>query len=220
MGKFANAVSENIGIVGGTIFQVAFAILMALLAGAASLILVASRVTITVLIAIAPLMIMLTMFDATKSYFERWLAALVTLSLYPLVIAGIFSTIVGVGTTALDQLAQPEDLTSIGEAIPVFMVVVLSILLTAMTPIIVSMISGSIHVRDKVTEAASLMAAAATKMAAVTGGQAAAKGTRVVAKDTAGYLGNPVTNARQSASEVAAMINRMQARTARFVGRK
>ncbi|MEH6737038.1 MAG: type IV secretion system protein [Sulfitobacter sp.] len=51
--------------------------------------LVLSKMVVTLLVGIAPVMITLTLFKITQDYFNRWLSALIAWSLYPIVIAGV-----------------------------------------------------------------------------------------------------------------------------------
>jgi len=53
-------------------------------------------------------MIFLTLFDVTKDYFTRWLSALISFAIYPIVVAGVFATITGVASALIGELGDPE----------------------------------------------------------------------------------------------------------------
>ena len=119
-------------------------LLLSILGGLAAFILVASRLMIALLIGIAPVMIFLTLFDVTKDYFARWLSALISFALYPIVIAGVFATITGVSSALIGELGDPEGATNIGALIPFFMMVLMAKGFIIATPFIVRAISGNI----------------------------------------------------------------------------
>ncbi len=99
---------------------------------------------IALLIGIAPVMIFLTLFEVTKDYFARWLSALISFALYPIVVAGVFATITGVSSALIGELGDPEGASNIGGAlIPFFMMVLMAKggFIIA-TPFIVRAISG------------------------------------------------------------------------------
>ena len=106
--------------------------------------LVASRLMIALLIGIAPVMIFLTLFEVTKDYFARWLSALVSFALYPIVVAGVFATITGVSSALIGELGDPEGASNIGALIPFFMMVLMAKGFIIATPFIVRAISGNI----------------------------------------------------------------------------
>jgi len=101
-------------------------LLLPILGGLAAFILVASRLMIALLIGIAPVMIFLTIFEVTKDYFARWLSALVSFALYPIVVAGVFATITGVSSALIGELGDPEGASNIGAPIPFFMMVLMA----------------------------------------------------------------------------------------------
>ena len=99
---------------------------------------------IALLIGIAPVMIFLTLFEVTKDYFARWLSALISFAIYPIVIAGVFATITGVSAALIGELGDPEGATNIGALIPFFMMVLMAKGFIIATPFIVRSISGNI----------------------------------------------------------------------------
>jgi type IV secretion system protein VirB6 len=80
----------------------------------------------------------------TKDYFARWLSALISFAIYPIVIAGVFATITGVSRALLAELGDPEGASNIGALLPFFMMVLMAKGFIIATPFIVRAISGNI----------------------------------------------------------------------------
>ena len=59
-------------------------------------------------------MIALSLFDVSKDYFLRWLSSTVSYALYPLVIAGVFSTVVGM-SRSLTKVITDRDIELFAE---------------------------------------------------------------------------------------------------------
>lgn len=144
LGDYLNAAGAELNWMAGALMDTIGVVLLSLLGGLAAFIIVASRLMIALLIGIAPIMIFLTLFDVTKDYFARWLSALVSFSLYPIVVAGVFATITGVSRALLVELGDPEGATNIGALIPFFMMVLMAKGFIIATPFIVRAISGNI----------------------------------------------------------------------------
>lgn len=144
LGEYLNAAGSELNWMAGALLDVLGVLLLSILGGLAAFILVASRLMIALLIGIAPVMIFLTLFDVTKDYFARWLSALVSFALYPIVVAGVFATITGVSTALIGELGDPEGASNIGALIPFFMMVLMAKGFIIATPFIVRAISGNI----------------------------------------------------------------------------
>ncbi len=99
---------------------------------------------IALLIGMAPVMIFLTLFEVTKDYFSRWLSALISFAIYPIIIAGVFSTIIGVANALIDRLGDPTSASNIGALLPFFMMVIMGKGFILATPFIARSISGNI----------------------------------------------------------------------------
>lgn len=144
LGEYLNAAGSELNWMAGSLLDVLGVLLLSILGGLAAFILVASRLMIALLIGIAPVMIFLTLFDVTKDYFARWLSALISFALYPIVVAGVFATITGVASALIGELGDPEDAANIGALIPFFMMVLMAKGFIIATPFIVRAISGNI----------------------------------------------------------------------------
>ena len=144
LGDYLNAAGSELQWMAGALLDVLGVLLLSILGGLAAFILVASRLMIALLIGIAPVMIFLTLFEVTKDYFARWLAALVSFAIYPIGVAGVFATITGVSTALIGELGDPEGASNIGALIPFFMMVLMAKGFIIATPFIVRAISGNI----------------------------------------------------------------------------
>jgi len=107
LGDYLNAAESELNWMAGAMLDIVGVLLLSILGGLAAFILMASRLMIALLIGVAPVMIFLTLFEVTKDYFARWLSALVSFALYPIVIAGVFATITGVSSALIGELGDP-----------------------------------------------------------------------------------------------------------------
>lgn len=108
--------------------------------GAISMIaMVTARVVLTVLIGLGPLALMASLSDKSKSFFEAWASAMMAMLLFPVLISGVFATIVGMARTSIPT-AQPQ---TIGDLGPIMMTIVSAIILVMATPFILTQITGS-----------------------------------------------------------------------------
>ena len=142
--NYLNAATSNMGWMTGAMVGGLGAGMLGLLAALCAGILIFTKIMLSFMFAIAPIMLIASMFEVTKDYFHRWLTNTVSYALYPVVIAGIFSTIIGLTTNLAAVLGDPEDATSMGQLIPFFAMILLSMGLMAVTPILVSSLSGNL----------------------------------------------------------------------------
>ncbi len=143
-GNYLNAAGEELNWMAGAILSNLGVFLLSLLGALAAFLMVASRLMISLLLGLAPIMIFLTLFDVTKDYFARWLTAAVSFAIYPIIIAGVFSTITGVSTSLLGELGDPTAAPNIGALVPFFMMVLMAKGFIIATPFIVRAVSGNI----------------------------------------------------------------------------
>lgn len=144
LGDYLNAAGSELNWMAGALLDTLGVLLLSILGGLAAFIVVASRLMVALLIGIAPVMIFLTLFEVTKDYFARWLSALISFALYPIVVAGVFATITGVSSALIGELGDPEGASNIGALIPFFMMVLMAKGFIIATPFIVRAISGNI----------------------------------------------------------------------------
>ena len=144
LGEYLNAAGSELNWMAGAMLDILGVLMLSILGGLAAFILVASRLMIALLIGLAPIMIFMTLFEVTKDYFSRWLSALISFSIYPIVVAGVFATITGVARSLITKLGDPTDATNIGALIPFFMMILMAKGFIVATPFIVKAISGNI----------------------------------------------------------------------------
>lgn len=212
MNEAATAMSARLGVLGGGPFvSVLVWLISALMAAGAILLMTISRIAITVLIGLAPVMILLTLFEQTKNYFERWVSAIVTFALFPVVAAGVFATVIGITGAALRRVGDPSSFTSMGDFSGVLIAGLLSLVLIVSTPLLVGTLAGNYFMKLPGTATAGAKAAGAL----MPGLKGAAGGVGGAAASTAGFVksamgGQPV--AKQA-------MQQHQASMARTMGR-
>ena len=101
------------------------AFLLGVIGALCGLVLIFAKIMLAFMIGIAPIMIALSLFDVSKDYFHRWLSSTVSYALYPLVIAGVFSTVVGMSRSLMTELGDPSGASNIGALVPFFMMMFL-----------------------------------------------------------------------------------------------
>lgn len=176
------------------------------------------KVVITVLLGLAPIMIALTLFEATKGFFERWVSACVSWSLYPLFIASIFSIMISMGNDMVDRIGT-DSFGSIGAFVPFIVLMILILLCMALLPSLVSSVSGNMQMMG--LAAVGLMAgrsvasyvggAKNTASAVKTTAQAAQqtyRGENAIGRSARAFAAHPAVF--QTTTGVAESINRMQ----------
>lgn len=144
LGEYLNTAGSELNWMAGAMLAIVGELMLSILGGLAAFILVESRLMITLLIGIAPIMIFLTLSDVTKDYFARWLSALISFVIYPIVVAGVFATITGVASALIGKLGDPEGATNIGARIPFFIMVLMANGFIIATSFIVRAMSGNI----------------------------------------------------------------------------
>ena len=143
-GSYLNVIGDSMHWMVGALMGTVGTVLLSILGGIAAFFLIAARLMIALLLGLAPIMIFLTLFDVTKDYFARWLSALISFAIYPVVIAGVFATIIGVSNSLIAELGDPSGVSSIGAVIPFFMMIFMAKGFIIATPFLVRAISGNI----------------------------------------------------------------------------
>ncbi|TNC66411.1 type IV secretion system protein [Rubellimicrobium roseum] len=142
--NYLNAMTENMGWMGGAVATTFGMAMMGLLGALAGAVLIFAKVMLTLLIGIAPVMIATTLFEATKDYFHRWLSLFVGFAMYPLVIAGIMSTVIGMADAMADTLGDPAEDATLGALLPFFAMMFLAAGIIGVIPFLVRTLSGNL----------------------------------------------------------------------------
>ncbi|MCE8441459.1 TrbL/VirB6 family protein [Rhodovulum sulfidophilum] len=145
LAEYGNEAASHMSRVSKALMGVFFMALIALVGGLAGAVLVLAKMMITLLIGLAPVLILCSMFDVTKDYFHRWVSSLASFALYPVVIAGVFSMVFGLVTLLVSDLGSVDTADKAGKMVPFLGVVILSLVMVVAIPIIVPMISGNLH---------------------------------------------------------------------------
>ncbi|MCA0846059.1 type IV secretion system protein [Salipiger thiooxidans] len=145
LAEYGNEAASHMSRVNKALMGVFFMALIAVVGGLAGAVLVLAKMMITLLIGLAPVMILCSMFDATKDYFHRWLSSLASFALYPVVIAGVFSMVFGLTTLLVSDLGSVDTADKAGKMVPFLGVVILSLVMVVAIPVIVPMISGNLQ---------------------------------------------------------------------------
>lgn len=228
MGRYANVTAGRLNILGGMINALMFGAI-AFFGALATLAMIASRVVLAVFVALAPFAILCTLTSQTKSYFETWLSAVIKVLMYPLILIGIFATILGMGNATIGSI-DPNNITAIGQVTPILTILVLSSFLVILSPIIVTMVTGEFALGG-ITSVAMKAAGRAGFGAAKLGGSSAKNfGGGIMGSGPsenagrigqgANALGNTIRNAASGTGEQvnsrAAQLNRTAARMERL----
>lgn len=143
---YLNAIGNNLGWMTGAILGGIGLILLSILGFMTGTVLIFAKMMLSLMLGLAPVMIALSLFEATKDYFHRWVSTTVSYAFYPVVIAAMFSTVIGMANALLAQMGDPESAANIGALIPFFVMVFLAKGLVAATPLIVRGLSGNFMV--------------------------------------------------------------------------
>ncbi|WP_298498510.1 type IV secretion system protein [uncultured Maritimibacter sp.] len=144
--QYLNAIGSNLNWMTGAILGGIGLVLLSLLGFMTGIVLIFAKMMLTLMLGLAPVMIAFSLFEATKDFFHRWVSTTVSYAFYPVVIAAMFSTVVGMANALLAQLGDPGSATNIGSLIPFFVMVFLAKGFVAATPLIVRGLSGNFMV--------------------------------------------------------------------------
>lgn len=140
---YLNAIGSNLNWMTGAILGGIGLVLLSLLGFMTGIVLIFAKMMLSLMLGLAPVMIALSLFEATKDFFHKWATTTVSYAFYPVVIAAMFSTVVGMANALLAQLGDPGSATNIGALIPFFVMVFLAKGFVAATPLIVRGLSGN-----------------------------------------------------------------------------
>jgi len=210
----ANQVLEPMGWMAGAIMSMVVFVSMGTIAALAALLLIFGQVMVTVYLGIAPIFIVLSMFEVTKDYFNRWLQGAVSYMLYPLVTAVMLGGLIRIVMGYMDTLSTSIT-ESVADFIPFVACMVIMIVCTLCIPMIVSSLSGMIMAVTP-TQAAlaaagagGLASMAAKKTATSAAGRAVSAGAKKATAGAQSY-GQLATAGAQS------LAHRVAARSAKY----
>ena len=201
----ANSIGSAMNWVGGAVFTNIAVIILAAMGAAAGLMMVFAKLMITFYVSIAPIMITMSLLNATKDYFQNWLTGIISYAFYPIIIAAVFSVIISMSRSMAANV-NSGDLATLGQAIPFFAIFLI--------PVIMRQITGNIQLTSAMSGP---MAALSTLSAARMAGLMGRPGPIQPAGPGAG--GATRGPAPAADSSAAAGANARMARSARLAGR-
>lgn len=138
-----NRISSSMQWVGGALFNLMIYGFLGVLGSLVGLMLVFAKLMITFYVAIAPIMIALSLLNATKDYFQNWLTGIVSYAFYPIIIAAVFSVIIGVNNAMIASMGSGT--ASLGETLPFIITVIMAIIGVFLIPVIMRQVTGNIQ---------------------------------------------------------------------------
>lgn len=196
----ANSSMEGMSWFAGSVMAAIITMLMAIVGGAAALIIVFAQVIISVYLAVAPIFIACWIFEATKDYFTRWLQATLSYMLYPVVVAAVLGGMIRIISGYIDTLGTAPVSSSISDFIPFLACMLIMAASVLFIPTIVNSLSGMI---TSVSPFAAAVGGAAMGAAAM----AAGKWGGGKAKEFAPLV---AAGAKQQVQNVAGAMNRVE----------
>lgn len=144
MGTASDKALVHASWVSGAMLSIVVVFSLCVLGAVACLIIIYSKIMISLFIMMAPLFICCLIFERTSDYFYRWLQGAITYALYPVVSASVIAIIGGVTNSYILSIAKTP-LNTITEFIPFITVIVIAAAVIFFIPIIVSGLSGMIQ---------------------------------------------------------------------------
>lgn len=173
-----NAALTNIGSwgIGNWMLSVLVTLLLGIIGALASLIIIYGILMITIHIALAPIFIGLSIFEATKDYFHKWLASTVSYALYPVVIGAVLGLISKFVENMISRTSA-SSVTSIADFVPFVVILLMLIASIVLIPSIVAGLSGNLQA---ISPLAAVAMGSAMARSLMTVGRGAASAASVV----------------------------------------
>lgn len=128
------------GLVAGILY-----IILSLMLAAYILIVAFSKIMLAILIGIAPVAIVMTLFKKTQSFFESWLSSFISYSMFPVAAAGVAGTMV---TVAKEVFTSGKDVSNLGQIVAFLVVVFVAKAVLISIPIVAKNITGHINLAE------------------------------------------------------------------------
>ncbi|WP_224826688.1 type IV secretion system protein [Cognatishimia sp. MH4019] len=139
---YGDAIGDRAGWVFGAVLGAIFFVLSAIFAAVTAGIIAYARIVFTLMIVIAPFMILTSLFKPTQSLFEAWTRATIGYALMPVAAAGAAGIIVAIAETIGDASADPANVETVGLILPFLVILLLSAGIMAAVPFIASNLTG------------------------------------------------------------------------------
>jgi len=139
---YGDAIGDRAGWVFGAVLGAIFFVLSALFAAVTAGIIAYARIVFTLMIVIAPFMILTSLFRPTQSLFEAWTRATIGYALMPVAAAGAAGIIVAIAEAIGEASADPDSVETVSLILPFLVILLLSAGIMAAVPFIASNLTG------------------------------------------------------------------------------
>ncbi len=148
---YGDTIGDEAGWVFGAVLGAIFFVLSALFAAVTAGIIAFARIVFTLMIVIAPFMILASLFKPTQSLFEAWSRATIGYALMPVAAAGAAGIIVAIAEAIGDASADPADVDTVSLILPFLVILILSAGIMASVPFIASNLTGVMGIASNAT---------------------------------------------------------------------
>ncbi|MEM5469774.1 MAG: type IV secretion system protein [Paracoccaceae bacterium] len=143
---YGDAIGDNAGWVFGAVLGAIFFVLSAIFAAVTAGIIAFAKIVFTLMIVIAPFMILASLFKPTQSLFEAWSRATVGYALMPVAAAGAAGIIVAIAESIGASSANPDNVSTVSLILPFLVILILSAGIMASVPYIASNLTGVVGI--------------------------------------------------------------------------
>lgn len=143
---YGDAIGDNAGWVFGAVLSAIFFVLSAIFAAVTAGIIAFAKIVFTLMIVIAPFMILASLFKPTQSLFEAWSRATIGYALMPVAAAGAAGIIVAIAESIGASSADPDNVATISLILPFLVILILSAGIMASVPYIASNLTGVVGI--------------------------------------------------------------------------
>jgi len=149
-GKSAEAFIKNAGVLNPGPYFIAALLLIAVacLIGYAAFLIILAKIFMWLLLALAPVFIILLLFGVTSRYFNGWMTALLQYFMVQVLTYGFVAFFISIAQTYFDTIntANASFATTLTELLPVLLISIIGILLLAQITNVAASITGSIGI--------------------------------------------------------------------------
>lgn len=214
LSNFGNFAIDNLGYIYGGFIAFCVFVLLGILGCACALIMVMSRIVFTLHLGIAPIMIILSMWGPTKGYFDRWLSSGITFLFYPVIVAGIFSIMIGVADTMIANITGGGGVVIVSQILQAVMLMFVCIVLAYLTGSLAVSMTGNFSL-GAVVGAVSSGIGTFSK-----GGKAMGSEVKTFGSDMYGFSKKPIQNSKDGIMDATDRAARMGQRFKKKIGRR
>lgn len=188
--NIGNAISENGGMFAGPLSAIVLFLVAAMMATVSIIVISAAKLLSGILILLAPLAILMTVFRVTAPFFQAWLQVSLAVALVPLLAAAMAGFTIAVGKTVTPD---PDSINAISDVVSFIVVTMLGTGLMLSVPVIAQALGQSGYTGlSSVTSSAYSKVSGAARSTAISSG----RGIVGAGEGMAGKRfndGNPVT---------------------------